>query len=547
MTWIVPDVRNTTEAAAGVALRAALVAGGVDPTTIPVYLFNGEEDEPYIGTGSGYADSRGADGTVSAQGPFGHLPGDEGGDHFSADIWGMTSDDVWARFPDDGELVTTAALWGTTPDYTLYGGASPTPPAAPPAPPAARLLFEVTTLHYPTQPAKVIGQVRQYHDGEVVIPFINDQPNPATAKVTLNVHDDILGSIFAERDEDMRLSYWTMLRAWYRGVCVFWGPIVAPDWNGAQGTVTLQAVDPTGRLAHHYLRIGDTALAELQAADGSFSASPHLDKGDIAVGTAGIRQLIDAARNTTTQTDRDVPDIGIADGEDTAPAATITMRVVRGQEVWRTVGDLLEHEEAPDVELVPVVDTDGVYCQINTYPAGGLGVDRRGDDSAGFDEGLALHFGFGADTLSDFHWTPGGTVKTHQHALSRNLKLRVTAADLDASALYGVYVGWEATDVDYSDHGAEDALRLWARQQVQAYARPQDRAQITLRPDTFAYLRDFGLGDRVRATARKGWMRTTIDGRIVTVTLRQDADTGRATAELELLPTVGESTPADED
>lgn len=252
MTWIVPDVRNMSEAAAGVALRAALVAGGVDPATITVYLFNGEEDEPYIGTGSGYADSRGDDGSVSAQGPFGHLPGDDGGTTFSADIWGMTADDVFARFPDDGELVTTAALWGTGPDYTLY-----LPPADPGGPgnsgsDSITVFFNnpVASPHVTPRPGKLwkfllytssdlelIGEMRNCHGRGLKV----DLNKSGSARGWNPTSDQIARQVW---------PWQTCLVVTYGGQWYWSGPINSRNTSLASGQASFTAVDWFDRLMH---------------------------------------------------------------------------------------------------------------------------------------------------------------------------------------------------------------------------------------------------------------------------------------------------------
>jgi hypothetical protein len=399
-------------------------------------------------------------------------------------------------------------------------------------PSVGTLEWEITTLHYPDQDAVVLAHLTDVQDGLVTIPR-NDQ---RTAQVALSVYDPALGLVLKRWQQFLTALAWSgrvrvieayamQLRARYRGHPVFWGPITLPEWRGADAALTLHAVDPSLRLQHQYLVSGDLG--------GEISiSSPN---GKLEVSSAGYQALRDAAMNLPGQTARGVPDIGIVDGVD-AGALTdppLTVGVTRGDELWSTwLQSITSSEYGPDFELEPIFDIPGVYARLNTYAS--QGTDKRTK--------VAFHYGFGADNLADFVWTPGGSIITHVHSLDSDLKAPVEFADLDSSRLRGIYVEWHAAPFK----AKHDALAAYAKEQVKKYGVPPDYVTVTLRPDTQAdgertlrYPEDFGLGDTVQAIAKRGYMNEAIDATIREIRLRQIDASGIVTPEIDLLPVVG--------
>jgi hypothetical protein len=395
-----------------------------------------------------------------------------------------------------------------------------------PIPAGRELRFQVTTLRYPDADPIVLCELQQFTDGKVGIP-LNDGRD---GEVTISVYDDayrVLTSYFAGPLDE----YAAMLRAFYDGTCVLWAPITGAPFKGADGTVTLTASDKV-RLENHEVVIGDEAIDIENGFDGR-----------IPVDSRGLRLLRDAAINLPGQTARGVPDIGIADGSDDVPDNDVFITIERGTEVWSAMQDLLSHGPspghagAPDVEFEPRVDLPGAYVQMNTY-------SHQGYDKT---DVLVFQFGFGRENLADYDSDPLGKIITHQHALGRNNKIRETRADLASSAYRGLYVKWSSQDYTGSDADLRVALGAWAQQQVEAYSVPPHVVKITLKPEDevtdplgrFRYLRDFTIGDEVRAEARRGYHREVSEGRIVKVTLSQQDQGKKALADLDLVPNVG--------
>jgi hypothetical protein len=406
------------------------------------------------------------------------------------------------------------------------------------------LRWQIATLHYPAGtstpawPTTVLADLVNVSEGLVTVP----KNDARTAQVSLSVYDPIIGEILDRwkafraamsfSTERVRLEAYAMqLRASYLGEPVFAGPITLPEWRGADAKVTLHAVDHSLRLQSHFLVAGDLG--------GQITVSHGY--GNLEISTAGYKALRDAALNLSGQTARGVPDLGIADGPHDAGSLhdpPLTVRVQRGDNIWTTWRDTIAGTEfSPDFSLDPVFDDPSAYALLNTYAS--QGSDLTSD--------VVFHYGFGGDNLADFVWTPGGKLITHVHSLDQSLRTRVDRADVDSSRLRGIYVDWHAAPFAAKSQNDTDALASYAEEQLAKYAVPPDYVTVTLKPDSESdparrMLRpffDFGIGDKVGAIAKRGYMNESLVGEISEIRLRQTDATGIITPEVDLLPVVG--------
>lgn len=367
----------------------------------------------------------------------------------------------------------------------------------------AALVFQVTGLWDPaTETAAYYGLISDPAAANVEIP-LNDSRR---ASVTVSVYDEIVADVLGH-------SYARCLKVHYHGELIFWGPIKLNEVTfGDDDTVTFNAVDPSLRLIRHYLRRGDL--------DGDLNAA-NQDRATVTIDHNGLRLLRDAALNIPEQTTRGVPDLGIIDGfNDFAASPDDLMGVQRGDQVWNAML-MLSASLGPDFELEPIDDTPLAYARLNTFTT--QGIDRSSS--------VQLHYALGLANLDDLSWTEGEEYTTHVHVLDRNLKYRVTPANLDTSAQTGPYVDWDPTDYDADaivQADAERVLLAYGQDILIAYSHPLIKAQPVLpieTDDAPRYLRDFAVGDIVGLAGKKG--HATLpegDYRIVKVTISQEPD-----------------------
>jgi hypothetical protein len=127
--------------------------------------------------------------------------------------------------------------------------------------------------------------------------------------VTAVINDTDSGLLISKQVEYRIGALARMLKIAYRGTLEFWGQIHEPEWDAATGKVTVRAHDPTLRVKHAYARYADDVVGP--------SSGPATNN---PLDYRTIRDLIEAASNTVTQTD--YPDLGIKiPGYNEAPEA----------------------------------------------------------------------------------------------------------------------------------------------------------------------------------------------------------------------------------
>ncbi len=375
------------------------------------------------------------------------------------------------------------------------------------------LSWHVTGLWYPGETSVAYyGRISDPEQGLVAIP----RNDARRAEVTVRTTDKVLRNV-------MGVPYARCLRAYYYDRLVFWGPISLHSVDMRLGTVKLNAVDPALRLIFHQVRRGDL--------DGAMSAPD--DKASVTADYEGLRLLRDAGLNTAGQTTRGVPDLGIADGTNTADATPDELiAVTRGDQVFNSMLDVVNSGNT-DFALIPTEDTEGAYCELWTRNA-----DSYADLSSA---GIGFHFGTGLQNLENLRYTDGGRYITHAHVLPRDLTQRVTVANLSASAITGPYVQWDATDYD-SDADPDkvaNVLQAYGEQLLRAYSRPLIDVTLELPEETagsFRYLDHYDIGNTVPVAGKSGEV-TLEDGtwQIQQIRLKQAGPDNRVKPELDVV------------
>lgn len=335
---------------------------------------------------------------------------------------------------------------------------------------------------------------------------------------------------------------------------LIYGPCnVSTDY--AAGTVTLTVQDPSQRCQHHYIRRGDYALNQTN------------ETGFIASNSDSILFLIDAARNTLEQQDRDVPALAFDafDYGDGVPDAPF-MEVERGQEVWDLCQQIMRSTTGPDVYIAPRSAWGypfTAYMELGMYDAmtdpaspvsGELGrnLDPADPDDPQPGE-VIFDFGLGLDNLVGLVVAPSHAT-THCHAVDADRKYRVTAADAASSAAIGVWVDWIASD--YNVVGGDTApLQALADARVDAYGVPPKFFTCTLRPDDaqpyhygHAFFSadtpgDFQIGDFVRVRAQRGYRSFSTLARITGAKFRLEG--GLPVLDVDMVPAIAGDAGAD--
>lgn len=357
---------------------------------------------------------------------------------------------------------------------------------------APLLKIYVTTLDYSTVGGEGVinlGMLSNFKNASVKIPM-NDSRE---ANVTLSVYDSIISDDWFNFAGSYGV-YMVMLKIYYGDNLVFWGPVVTVEGDIGAGTVTLNAVDPTIRLQHHYVRYGDAAEEHSKIPEGNAYA------GQVPVSGTGLRLLRDAGENTAAQNTRGVPPLGIIDGYDTSSSGSDKMTVSRGTEVWSTMKDLCAHAIGPDMDIFPITGTDGAYARLDVHST--IGFDRTAE--------VVYHKGWGKDNAENIVWTTGGTLVTHDHVLSSDAKYRKTVADTNSSALVGPYVKWDTTDYEVKNKTAVSVLEKWGKEVIIAYGRPNNSFTITPRTDIaqdYTFFDGFYIGDTIQVAVKRGNIR----------------------------------------
>jgi hypothetical protein len=407
------------------------------------------------------------------------------------------------------------------------------------------LLFQITDLE-----SNVLATAWDHNGGEVACPLSDSR----TAKLTLPMASPIIRAGHGRALDRMLKVTYVPFDAEHGDddYLVFWGVILTPNYNFSDGTVELNAHDPSIWWKKNNHRYGDYVVDEGYPIDGR-----------------GFRLLIESALPLPQQLARGVPHPGIywgwndvpnqgpkpADPANPAPGDGAYSVVQRGQQVWETVTQLCGQVDGPEWDLLPVdarhqryirdADTGtrsyagvgaGYYVQLNTYEE--KLVDRRAS--------VAWHYGIGSQNLSELEWTPDGNavvnyaVEVFPGGQSRRQDTQRRALwHNEASWLkYGIYEKWESSNAKDFD---KRVLLAKAKAWVQAYNEPPSFFTATAQPEgsaraaPHAFMRDFELGDLMTVAGQRDGTVMTAVARCQKVTLTCD-EKGLVTPVIEFVP-----------
>jgi hypothetical protein len=327
---------------------------------------------------------------------------------------------------------------------------------------------------------------------------------------------------------------------------VIWGPCNVID-NYDAGTVTLNIQDPSGRLQHHYLRVGDDAL-NVARAEG---------KGQIPADDRGVATLVKAG-TFGTPPEPGIPAMGLATRGRMANR-TLIQEVERGQEVWAMITLISETVGGPDFDLKPNYNLDGslppsavsvegrCYSVLWSYnppfSTALTGAQLQRDLSAT----AIFEYGQPQDNVKSITVTPqrpANDVIVVDSAQS----VRTRAQYPEGMGLVGVYQDWLSPEIK-AGYDPWDLIEQFAIANLNSWARPLNQVDLELRPDSgqdffygdpelasFGTVGDFYLGDMVTLRAVRG--NRSFEGvyRIVNVELTMSGSRGPITTKLTVVP-----------
>lgn len=320
-----------------------------------------------------------------------------------------------------------------------------------------------------------------------------------------------------------------MVKVFYRGYLIFWGQVTKPIFNFQEGSVEVNAHDPSVFWKYHQFKTGDDALT------------------GVPVNGAGLWQLAQAAY-PTDETGLH-PGIVLGVGSDYLIEDEDTrriMRFARGDNVFDSIQALAEAADGPDWKLVPIDannDPYGVWEDGYTHALHSeLEISRERQEE------VVFHYGFGRTNLANFIYEPDGLTIRNRYVVenARGL-LRVAKLFNDGNGNgtlhHGIMEGWEQAD---GRGVSAEALEEKARAMVKAYAAPLPTFTIEPMWDQglmgsaastpWRYPSGYKPGDRIRAVAKTGEMTVDLVGRVMKVTLTQLNAAENVVAQIECIP-----------
>lgn len=321
-----------------------------------------------------------------------------------------------------------------------------------------------------------------------------------------------------------------MVKVFYRGYLIFWGQITKPIFNFAEGTVEVNAHDPSLFWKFHHFRTGDDAL------DG------------VRVNGAGLWDLADAANPYFSETGLH-PGIVLGQGTNYLLDGESTRREyrpARGDNVFDAIQTVSEAADGPDWRLIPIDENNddfGVWEDGYTHAFQAIQeISRERQDE------VVFHYGFGRTNLANFIYEPDGLeVRNRYVAENSRGVIRVGHLYNDGNGhgtlFQGIMEDWQQE----SGRGATpEALEAKAQAMVQAYAAPLpvftiepmwDQGLMGSAASTpWRYPSGYHPGDRIRAVAKAGNMSVDLVGRVIRVTLTQMNAAENVKAQIECIP-----------
>lgn len=362
-----------------------------------------------------------------------------------------------------------------------------------------------------------------------------------TAEVKLSIYDEACAEVIpGER----------LLKCWWEELGdappVFTGPLLIPDWSMGSGMVSLSAIDASWRLDHAPLLLNPVKRAR------TYWQGKNLVTADeyAAPSYESLDDLIEAARPAAYGfEDPLIPDHGVRgyayeEGEAKRKPMPV-LEITRGESVWSLMGRCSQSVFGPDFMLWPIAQTPGLwdYCELGIYQR--LGVERQDE------EHLAFHAGWGSNNLVDAGYRPAGDQLVNAYfsayTLGENSDTEKVVNYYDPPSLstYGLVARYESSGCQGSAGKGIAMVAAYrapprfftikpAIEGFQYAGREDERFGV---PPTF--LVDYGLGDTIRASVRKGHFREEVVGRVTEGSLTEVDREGNVQTEVTLVPRVG--------
>lgn len=385
---------------------------------------------------------------------------------------------------------------------------------------------------------EVFATLRDYGDGETydqrlfqydnleVIHPLNDS---RTASLRAPIEDF---NALSQSNIEVMLPLEYMIKILYRGRLVFWGPILKPIFNFAEGHVELNCHDMTYYLKRHFVHSWDVNLLA--------------DNGNLPVSPASMWKLVQAAA-PSFHDDALFESVAAPLGERVgtlgglAAVAGDSIEVQRGMNIWDLLyGMAWDHVRASDFNFKPIDEhrndgwEPGQMFEFGTQ-------EEMGSDKS---DTHIWHYGFGRTNLANFTWEPDGEAVVNQVTLAPSKGPRQVGIHSISQEAWGILENWEdAGSGGFMPQGLREA---YLRGILGAYSRPLNT--FTIEPvwdqglmgsaasTPWRYPTGYQPGDRMRVMAKKGTLNKNLVGRVTKVTLTQLNAAENARTQVEMIP-----------
>ena len=167
-----------------------------------------------------------------------------------------------------------------------------------------------------------------------------------TGKVTLSNYDPATAWLVWTNGGGHKIAALSrMVRLKYRGYTLIWGFVHSPKWSTDRAQVEINIVDPTIKLKHRQLNLSDDITSPENSDEVIQNPSDWRT----------VRDIVEAAYNTKSQADANVPDIGIEVTNIDALNATdaFWVEIQRGSNNWDKILEVSKGPYGPEFDVVP--------------------------------------------------------------------------------------------------------------------------------------------------------------------------------------------------
>lgn len=324
------------------------------------------------------------------------------------------------------------------------------------------------------------------------------------------------------------LPYQRMVKVFYRGRLVFWGPIIKLTFNARENRVEVNAHDPSIWWKYHQFAESDEALV------------------GVPVDGAGLFSMVQAAEPSAAEIADGVemPGIVLGVGEEYLLPGESERRVHRvdpGANVFDSIQEVSDAFDGPDWDLVPI---DANHDPYGVWEPGVMAAFVAKEEISRERQGTVIfHYGFGRMNLENYIFEPDGTAVRNRFISQNSRGVYRVGKYLEGMRKHGILEGWEEAP---GDSVRPEALEEYARAQVGAYGEPPPIFTIEPMWDQglmgsamatpWRYPTGYKPGDRIRAVAKLGNFYEDHVGRVVKVTLSQLNAAENGQSQIECIP-----------